>query len=161
MRADRVEPTKILRVVVEPAAIVYLLRVATVGPLRAPRADEDIAFLGGPLPDTMVIDPDMWLAWCIAGLHVSARLELGRDPNDENESWLEVVGDAAKCALTTLVMRRAGGNITHAAESLRTSRSALRRRLQQVASTPGHVSPMHIHSRSGDVRKRQTGQTSG
>lgn len=130
------DPAETPRVIVEPAAISYLLRVATSGPLRAPLPADDATAIGHPLPDALAIDPEVWVAWCIAGLHVAARLKLGQVPDDEHDSWLEVVGDAAKRALTILVMRRAGGNITHAAESLRTSRGALRKRLHRHGLHP-------------------------
>jgi len=99
--------------------------------------------MGHPLPDTMTIDAGAWVAWCLAGLQACGRLELGQEPDDEDEhaSWLEVVGETAKRVVTVLAMRRVGGNISRAAEGLRTSRRALRDRLKDAGLYPWPRSP--------------------
>lgn len=126
------------RVAVATAPIVALLRAAVGSPLLASLPDEDAGTMGQPLPDVMAIDAGAWVAWCLAGLHACERLEFGKDPDgaDEHTSWPEVIGEAAKRVVTVLAMRRAGGNISHAAEALRASRRALRERLKEAGLYP-------------------------
>jgi len=135
--------TRPRRVAVAPAAVLALLRAVVGSPFLARLPDEDAGTMGRPLPNAMVIDVGAWVAWCLAGLHVCARLELGRDPDDEDEhtSWLEVAGEAAKRVVTVLAMCREGGNISHAAAGLRTSRRALRDRLKDANLYPWPRSP--------------------
>ena len=130
------------RVAITPAPILALLRAAVGSPLLAPLPDEDAATMGRPLPSSMEIDVGAWVAWSLAGLDVCARLELGRDPDeDEQTSWLEVASEAARRVVTVLAMRRAGGNISRAAAGLRTSRRALRDRLKAMGLYPWPPSP--------------------
>lgn len=124
------------RVAVAPAAVLVLLRAAVGSPLLAPLPDEDAGIMGRPLPDAMAIDASAWVAWCLAGLHTCERLDLRQDPDDDGTSWLDVVGEDAKRVASVLAMRRAGGNTSHAATGLRTSRRALRERLRAAGLHP-------------------------
>lgn len=129
------------RVAVAPAAVLALLRAAVGSPLLMPLPDEDAATMGHPLPSTMAIDAGAWVAWCLAGLRACERLDLGQEPDGKDTSWIEAICETAKRMVTVLAMRRVGGNISHAAAGLRTSRRALRDRLKAANLHPWPRSP--------------------
>ncbi len=128
------------RVTVAPPTILALLRMAVGSPVLAPLTDEGAGTMRH-LPAMMVIDADAWVAWCIAGLRGCERLHLGQAPDDEGTSWLKVFGDEAKRVVMVLAVRRANGNLSHAAAALRTSRRALRERLKEAGLYPWQRSP--------------------
>lgn len=136
------EPTPApTRVAVAPAAVLALLRAAVGSPFLAPLPDEDAGTMGDPLPDAMAIDAGAWVAWCLAGLHVFERFDVGQEPDVEAPSWLDVIGDVAKRVVTVLAMRRMSGNLSHAALGLRTSRRVLRERLKAAGLHPWPRAP--------------------
>lgn len=138
---DDSEPIAPWRAVVEPEALLQLLRAVLGWPIRAPLPDEAAATMGRPLPDVLTIDPGLWLAWCTAGLQLAAHLDLDGKPDDEGHSKLKEASDAAKRVVTALAMLRAGGNITYAATSLGTSRVGLRKVLRREGMHPWPQQP--------------------
>ena len=92
------------------------------------------------------VDVEVWIAWVFAGLRACAlpRDTEGKDTDEakEHRRWMppmDVLVAEARTVAIVIAMRRHGGNITHAAESLKTSRRALREALKRFKIYPWGV----------------------
>jgi hypothetical protein len=110
-----------------PAEIATILRAVVGLPPDEAMPGELAASLGRSLPAAVhAVDVEGWIAWCLVGLLVFG---------DERPAMRRARTEAHR-VLAVLAMIRTGGNITHAAKGLGTSRRVLRERLKGAGLYP-------------------------
>lgn len=118
--------------------------------LRSVRAwvDRPVSMEGSEVhsAERLRLDVDAWLVWAEAGLALfvtSSSAEAGEEESEEQRgvrcsampSLNAIIGEARRIAIV-VAMVRSGGNLSHAAEELGTSRSALRVQLRAAGLYP-------------------------
>ena len=112
-----------LRMDVDVAAMLTILRAWLGLPLDRPVPGERAAVRGRALvPVAEQVDVGAWFAWSVVGLCLFSSV---------SEPGLREAEGEARRLLLALAMEREGGNITHVADRVRTSRRAARERLKE------------------------------
>lgn len=123
-----------------PAAEVAAFLRSLVG--LPPSDGEDAVAARRPAPRS--VDASAWIGWALAGLYACALpSELAEDEDDgstrQRGPWVppirRVVAEARRVAVV-VAMHRHGGNLSHAATALGTSRRALRATLKGAGLYP-------------------------
>ena len=91
------------------------------------------------------IDSDAWIAWSLVGLNLFGKASKDLDGSSSSPTAVELrtIEQEARRVLVVLTMIRVDGNLTYAAQALRTSRRSLRCYLQAFGLYPWHEAMRH------------------